>query len=509
MKPIISTLALISLTIGATAQDYTDAIRFSNNNYEGTARSVAMGSAFGALGADLSSASINPAGLGRYRASESSLSLGCNFNTTETDYYGYGADNDKISVPFNHFGSAFHSRPIFERTKGLVGFTFAVAFNRLADYNNNTTYRDMYGLNSMLDYFCMDQNINNDFSGRYAYDAGYIYDSYYDSFGDIVDMTHNVWEDPYGEGELSYDAREDINGGLIDHMQTIKHRGSKNELSLAFAWNISNKLYIGTSLGIQTIKFKETKNHYEEYFGLPLDDATFDMTYITKLKQKGSGVNLKLGAIYQPIKAFALGLSLHTPTMISMNEFYSAHITEAGTDLFKSPVSGEYRYNYRSPGRMVLSLAGFIGRFGIISLDYEKSNFKKCKFKEKENEDRDVAYYDLNNSIKEALQGSGMLRIGIEAKVLPQIALRAGYKTTTSPIIDKFTHTQKAKYNALSCGAGFKISNFSIDVAYVKSTKKGEHWVLPDTYGYIYETNMPGTFTSHNHNIQLTAGLRF
>ncbi len=44
------------------AQTAYDALLFSENNYEGTARSVAMGNAFTALGGDLGSVTINPAG---------------------------------------------------------------------------------------------------------------------------------------------------------------------------------------------------------------------------------------------------------------------------------------------------------------------------------------------------------------------------------------------------------------------------------------------------------------
>ena len=45
------------------AQNETDALRYSQNFFGGTARSTAMGGAFGALGGDFSSASLLPAGI--------------------------------------------------------------------------------------------------------------------------------------------------------------------------------------------------------------------------------------------------------------------------------------------------------------------------------------------------------------------------------------------------------------------------------------------------------------
>ena len=51
------------------AQGEMDAYRFSQTELNGTARSMSMGGAFGALGGDMSVMSHNPAGLGVYRSS--------------------------------------------------------------------------------------------------------------------------------------------------------------------------------------------------------------------------------------------------------------------------------------------------------------------------------------------------------------------------------------------------------------------------------------------------------
>ena len=52
-------LTLISSTV--FAQNEYDALRFSRNFQQGTARSTAMGGAFGALGGDVSCLATNPA----------------------------------------------------------------------------------------------------------------------------------------------------------------------------------------------------------------------------------------------------------------------------------------------------------------------------------------------------------------------------------------------------------------------------------------------------------------
>lgn len=59
------------------AQSYeTDALMYTRSQIAGTARTSATGGAFGAVGADLGSVSINPAGLGLFRSIDVSFTPG-------------------------------------------------------------------------------------------------------------------------------------------------------------------------------------------------------------------------------------------------------------------------------------------------------------------------------------------------------------------------------------------------------------------------------------------------
>ncbi len=71
MKKILIISALI-LTAASTALSQTsaDALRYSRIDIGGTARYMGLSGAFGALGADFTTASTNPAGLGLYKSSE-------------------------------------------------------------------------------------------------------------------------------------------------------------------------------------------------------------------------------------------------------------------------------------------------------------------------------------------------------------------------------------------------------------------------------------------------------
>ena len=70
------------------AQNEEDVLRFSQLSHLGTVRTMGLCGAYGALGADLASASINPAGIGMYRRSDASISLGINMRSTDSEFGG-------------------------------------------------------------------------------------------------------------------------------------------------------------------------------------------------------------------------------------------------------------------------------------------------------------------------------------------------------------------------------------------------------------------------------------
>ena len=67
--------------------------RLSQDQHFGTARSMAMGSAFTSLGGDMSTLFINPAGLGMYRTNEFSLTPLVTLSRSENGAKEYRSNN--------------------------------------------------------------------------------------------------------------------------------------------------------------------------------------------------------------------------------------------------------------------------------------------------------------------------------------------------------------------------------------------------------------------------------
>ncbi len=504
MKIFITTLAALACS-AAFAQSYDDAVRFNTRDIAGTARSQAMAGAFGALGADLTSVLINPAGIASYRATELSFTLGLNYNDTETNYYGYKREADKYKLSLNQLGLALSYGLNQEKTSGVINSTLAVSYSQLANYTRNVILQDKYGYNSMLDYFCNDGINVSSYSGTLAYDA-YLTE-------DGTNFTYNIWERlANDEGtQLDSSMREDDNGdGLVDHLQYMQEQGYKGETTVAYALNIDNIVNIGAAIGIQSLYYSQYLSHYEQYFGSPncFDENpnVTDFIYTTDLQQNGTGVNFNLGVQVRPIDQLRVGVAIHTPTYFQISERYSA-VLSAGKYRQSSP-QGEYDYSYRTGGSVVASLAGIIGQVGIVSVDYETSNYAKSKFKEKEEDIFSLdAYEETNQTTFESLMLLLSLRGGSEEHVGYPLFVRLGYRLSTSPYSDGWL-MNKYKHNQISGGVGFRQNNFFMDFAYVRSQSTSDHWVLPDG-DYIYEENLPAEVKSANNNFVVSIGFRF
>ena len=107
MKKYIFLFAL-GLTISvAQSQEISDAMRYSQDNLNGTARFRAMSGAFGALGGDLSSLNVNPAGSAVFSNNQMTVTLS-NFDTkNKSNYFGTATTEKENTFDLNQAGAVF------------------------------------------------------------------------------------------------------------------------------------------------------------------------------------------------------------------------------------------------------------------------------------------------------------------------------------------------------------------------------------------------------------------
>src|SRR6478735_4948640 len=91
----------------------------------GTARSISIGGAIGALGGDITSVSVNPAGLGFYKTREVVFTPSLLINNNKADYRGSATDNTKkTGFQLGTTGAVFGGK--IDRTNNSTAFSISV-----------------------------------------------------------------------------------------------------------------------------------------------------------------------------------------------------------------------------------------------------------------------------------------------------------------------------------------------------------------------------------------------
>ena len=99
-------LGILSVSL-TNAQDITDALRYSQNEIQGTARFRALSGAFGALGGDMSAVSLNPAGSAVFSKSHASFTLSNLETNSDTKYFNGFNSSSETKFDINQGGLVF------------------------------------------------------------------------------------------------------------------------------------------------------------------------------------------------------------------------------------------------------------------------------------------------------------------------------------------------------------------------------------------------------------------
>ncbi len=496
-------LSVLSLMAGSLyAQNEYDALRFSQGYVQGSARSAAMGGAFGALGGDASVLAINPAGIGVFSDPDLSFTLDFMQNEVNTSPSSVNSKDTRNALKISNLSMMIpHDNG---NSSGFTGWTFGIAFNRLNDFSQKEYYNYINPSNSMLDALCdraegVYKSALNEFNTGLAFDA-YLIDNVKDEDKIYCNPHQNAWSGQEG----AYNERQ---------RRTLDTKGGINSWDFAVATSFHHRLLLGASLGINTINYKANSKYSEddEMNLVPYEYWDFS----EKNEVHGTGANLKLGLLAKPIDWFNFGVSLHTPTFYSMHDkFYSKlhaqydeAINEAGDSYFEqiSP-NNTFDYKLRTPFKYVLSAALIAPSYTILSFDYEHLDYSNCELED--NDFEDYSFYTENEASRNNFQAVNNMRVGLEQSV-QNLAFRLGYAMYGNPY--KFVNGDKQR-QILSAGVSFKHLNAAGNIVYFDLT--GTYHIY-QTDGYLYESSSNPqhsqriSYDNRYLNIMLTMGIRF
>lgn len=494
---------LLSLaTIPLIAQNETDVLRFSQNFNGGTARFIGMGGAFGALGGDMTSLSLNPAGIGVYRASEFTFTPTVNIDNTKATFLGNSFTDSKYKFNLNNIGYVYTYNT--NKEEGWVSANLGIAYNRLNDFNRNATITTSPNGNprsSLLDGFTL--NLSGEKSDVNLSNIPYY--SYYEA---LAQNTNAVWFDQDSGRFINYFETAQQHNQLQE--RTISTTGGIGEYAFSFGANYSHKLYLGITIGVDELNYQEIKSHTESQ--TPSVNLIDNFNFTDNFKTWGTGYNLKLGLIYKPIDLLRLGLAFHTPTFYNLSsEFYTSmevnyklppFTNSSQTNYFDQTQVSTFDYNITTPMRLIGSLALQFQQYGVLSFDYEYLDYTKGKIRA----DGDP-FTDVNNIVQNSYKSASNLRIGAEGKI-GDFALRAGYGYYGSPY-NSNQFNKDASTSSYSLGFGYRGKSFFFDAGYIMFNTKYVH-KLYDYYGtdgsIISET---ADLNSKSGRVAMTFGFRF
>lgn len=489
MKKSIFFASLTLLSSAVFAQDEYDAIRFSQTYQQGTARSIAMGGAFGALGGDISCLSSNPAGMSIYKRGEFTFTPQFVNVNSESTINGQQASDSKFSFKIANVG--FVQANYNAEKSGFKGWSWGIAYNRLMDFNSKEY---IYGCNdngSMLDNWSNQVNgMNPDYLGEESVGAELAYKCQLlecKNNGDYYNAHEKGWFDQtvYGYGEYQKNR--------------IKTKGGHNSWDFAFSGNYNDIVYFGASIGLETLRYKSTNIYSEDASSLS-DIEYNDWRFKRNFDIKAAGINLKTGVIVKPVNFLRFGAAIHTPTWFSgiEDKFYATMECDYKTgDKFTSMTDDDVliKYNLQTPFKAIASAAFIAPGVGLLSFDYEYVNYSQAKFETEDFEDD--AYADVNQMIKNVYRSTHNLRVGGEVKVSPFCSLRAGYAMYGNP-----DESIKGNYERMVGSFGVGLGNEDI---FFDLTGSYHHY---KTTKLLYDTQFYDIKNKYVY-ITMTFGVRF
>ena len=478
MKKIVSITTIILLfTVFSFGQNQVDALRYSQSFLSGTARSVSMGGAFGALGGNFAAISINPAGLGVYRTSVFSFTPSFTYNVNNSKLGDISNEDFKYGINMSNMSMVVSLKS--KKNNGWVATNLGFGYNRTNDFNNNTIIKRDNSPNSLLDTWVADANNNNwnSFANELGSKADLIY----------LDTNTDIWN-------------SDLTGSNYGQKQnrTISTDGSMGEYVFAMGANYNNIIFLGGSISLNTIDFHEQMNHTENE--IPEDiDYLNSFTYRTTLDVSGNGASFKFGTIVKPVNWLRLGLSVSSPVFYSLSENYSSQLDAALDFNNDSPqkISGEYDYKLVTPFRANASMAFVLSKSAIFSVDYEFVDYTKSRLR---NGGDGYDFSMENEGIQNVYSSTGNLRTGLEYRFGP-ISFRGGYSYYGSPYKTGQLN-ENSDNSVFSGGIGINNGNFFFDLAYSHMTNS--------QYYVMYQLdNSTAKINSNKNQLLASFGFRF
>lgn len=526
---------MLMASMTATAQETYQDAKLAAGQLTGTARYVGMGGAMEALGADISTISTNPAGVGLLRKSQVSISAGVIAQSGAENYTEYEGsrikfDGKKSHPTFDQVGVVWSPN---SKGRSYLNLSFNYhketdfgqilnAANTLNKASQNKLTAGKY-LNGDYGWSCLDANYGGSISGNTYYPG----------------LLGNR------ENELAYTEANRFLFGQYQH-------GYIGEYDFNISGSIKNRVWLGLTVGIHDVHYHSNSMYSED-----LTDGNISDSY-EEMKISGTGFDIKAGIIFRPVETspFRIGVYVNSPVFYDLTLRSASDVlmygenspqTFVGEDgktypyytKESSATSADYGFRLDTPWKLGVSLGHTVGNFLALGATYEYAWYDHM-----DNRVKNAGYYDyygdyyetsssdkaMNADTRANLKGVSLLKLGVEAKPVTNFAIRVGYNYV-SPMyknnaVRDLTIDSNGVYSATSAdytnwkathrvtfGLGYSYRSLSIDLAYQCSMQKGDFYPFQEynIKGRPEYTNVASATEVKNnrHQLLMTVGYKF
>ena len=471
----------------AATQDTYVGASLATEDLNGTARYVGMGGAMDALGADISTMGTNPAGIGLFRKGQVSATLSVNSQEDGKSFQ----DGSKTHVSFDQIGIVFASQ------SGKTSFlNFGFNFHKNRNFNHVLS-----AANALRGSSQSSQSVIKDGIG--------LFDTY--GWSQLDDLYY---------GNMLYDSETDMiysyegNSYEFDRANT----GYIGEFDFNISGNIKNRLYLGLTVGVHNVNYK----NYSEYYETLNSDLVSDVLIADNHKITGYGYNVKAGLIFRPVEEspFRVGVSVATPTFYRLT---TENYTTIGGNVDRSSAKEDFRFN--TPWKFGLSLGHTVSDYLALGAVYEYADYGSCDMRTIDGGHYDYwddTYYENSSSdnvmkrhTENTLKGVSTVKFGAEFKPEKNLALRLGYNYVSpmyqeNGVRDQTLQSSGVYYastthyvnwkdtHRITAGVGFSFDKFRLDLAYQYSTRKGDFYPFMPNLSTTYVNDAGETFALTN-----------
>lgn len=501
-KLTILAIGVLSMS-NIMAQDISDALRYSQDEIQGTARFRALSGAFGALGGDMSAVSLNPAGSAIFNNSHASVSLSNSNIDNDISFFNGRSSSSESKIDLHQAGAAFVFANRNENSSWKK-FVLSIAYDKTANYDDQ--------------WFASGQNTNSIDNYFLAYAQGRRLDEISAFPGETITEAYSEIGAFYGFGNqqafLGYESfilepesdtdentiySSNIAPGTFNQQYNYVARGYNGKMTFNAAAQYEDKLYLGINLNAHFLNYERFTAFDESNTndGSLVTNVGFDNNLLTN----GNGFSFQLGAILKLTNELRAGFTYNSPTWLTVTEETSQSIVTVRNDgtnnlsTFINPniINIFPDYTLQSPGKITGSLAYVFDKKGLISFDYSRRNYKNTELRPSS----DPFFASQNQIMNDIFKIANTYRVGGEYK-FKQFSFRGGYRFEESPYENDSFYGDLTGY---SLGLGYDFGNTRLDLTYDQAERTVNN--------QLFSVGLTDAATLDTNNSNITLSLAF